>query len=91
MHNLLRESIPHSKPVVEDFYVDEKMRVWVNIHKEISKDYDWLVFDQYGETIGSFILPEEVDVSDIRHNNIYGSVEKEETGELSIVVYTVNF
>lgn len=89
MHELLRETIPATKPIVEDFYIDEEQRIWVNIHSDISEDYNWLVLENNGDVIGGFSLPENIQISDVRHGNLYGAVENEETGELSVLVYNL--
>lgn len=91
MHELLREEIPATKPIVEDFYIDEEQRIWVNIHNDISEDYNWFVLENNGKMIGGFSLPENVQISDVRHGNLYGAVKNEETGELSVSVYTIYF
>jgi len=91
MHELLREEIPETKPVVEDFFIDDENRFWIDIHPDITGSDAWLIFDHEGTPIGRFPFPnEEADISFVRHNNLYGVLESEDTGELSTVVYAVD-
>lgn len=91
MHDLLREEIPETKPVVEDFFIDDENRFWFDIHPDITGNDEWLIFDSEGAPIGRFTFPDEnADVAFVRHDNLYCVLESEETGALSTVAYTVD-
>ena len=91
MHNLLDKTIPATKPVVQDFFVDEESRFWVNIHPDITGENTWIIFSKSGEPLGRFSIAKNEKGSHVQNNNLYATHESEETGELSVVVYVIEF
>lgn len=65
--SLGQEHVPDTKPVIKDMFIDKNKNIWLQTYD--SPEY--LVVDQEGTPLGSFDLPEDLDLAHVGEETLF--------------------
>ena len=83
------DKMPETWPAYRHLVLDDENRIWAALYSDEEEMFNWRVFSEEGEFIGTFEWPRNREIREVRNGSAYTRETDEETGLQQVVRYRI--